>query len=156
MWPIFHHRCRSIRRPCAIRIRRIVKEDAAELCIGALVLAAYASNRWLDAWSWIIPELFCRNHFGDLMGGILFPSYVNLILSFSKSNRRIAGLRDSLLIGCLCAFSWELVAPSVFAFSTADPIDALLYIAGTVFHDAAKKAIMRTRHFSPSNTNTRV
>lgn len=156
MRPIFHHRCRSIRRSYAIRICRIAQENAAELCIGALVLAAYASNRWLDAWSWIIPELFCKNHFGDLMGGILFPSYVNLILSFSESNRRIAGLRDSLLIGCLCAFSWELIAPWIFAFSTADPIDALLYVIGAVLHDAAKKATMRTRHFSPSNTNIRV
>lgn len=135
---------RNILRTLPFRRHRLNKEDSIELIFCAAVLLLYVSNRWFGAWDSILPKWFLKNHFGDVCGGMLFPAYANLLLSAVGAKFRVDGFLSTVAIGVLCSVAWEIIAPMIFAFSTADPLDAVAYIFGAVVHFAFRKLVLAT------------
>ena len=100
----------------------------AYLIIASLVV--YSVNRFTPIWS----GEFAANHLNDLMAGVLLPAYINLVLSYSKYEFRVDRVSRSCMVGVLCCFSWELLAPLLLPFSTADLVDCACYFVGVFLH----------------------
>lgn len=82
---------------CGNRLKRA--QALFEMALAALVLITYCANRFYGAWNGVLPEQFCRNHFGDLCGGMLFPAYVNLLCLAVGRRALICGMPTSLATG---------------------------------------------------------
>ena len=72
---------------------------------------------------------------------MLFPAYANLVLRVGGADYRIKSLLSTILLGCICAFAWEVVAPNLLYYSIADPRDAFAYLFGVVVHFLAMRVV---------------
>lgn len=113
------------------------------MALAALVLITYCANRFYGAWDGVLPEQFCRNHFGDLCGGMLFPTYVNLLCLAVGRRALICGMPTSLATGVVCSIAWEIAAPMVLCYSVGDPLDAIAYVIGALTHELLRKLFVR-------------
>ncbi len=113
------------------------------MALAALVLITYCANRFYGAWDGVLPEQFCRNHFGDLCGGMLFPAYVNLLCLAVGRRALICGMPTSLATGVVCSIAWEIAAPMVLSYSVGDPLDAIAYVIGALTHELLRKLFIR-------------
>lgn len=77
--------------------------------------------------SWL--KLILRNHLNDYLGAVVFAAYFNLLLSLA-GRPRVERLPFFLALGLLCSAAWELLAPLVLTYSTADWIDCIAYFLG--------------------------
>lgn len=82
-----------------------------------------------------ISILFFHYYFNDILAGILFISYVNLILILCRFSYRIKShplhcLLLMLLIGCI----WESDLGFLGIHNTSDPWDILCYLTGTIIN----------------------
>lgn len=74
-----------------------------------------------------------KYQFHDYLGAILLLAYTNILIFFCAAPcGRIQTLSSTLLMGVVCAFAWEGIAPLVLAYSTADWRDCLAYLCGSV------------------------
>lgn len=100
-------------------------------------LIVYSVNRFTP----FLTGYFADNHLNDLMAGVLFPAYINLVLSYSRYWFRVDTVFRSAMVGLICCVVWELLAPAFLPFSTADLIDCACYFAGVFLHLAAASLI---------------
>lgn len=126
---------------CGNRLKRA--QALFEMALAALVLITYCANRFYGAWDGVLPEQFCRNHFGDLCGGMLFPAYVNLLCLAVGRRALICGMPTSLVTGVVCSIAWEIAAPMVLSYSVGDPLDAIAYVIGALTHELLRKLFIR-------------
>ena len=103
----------------------------------------YTINRGLKPlYNNSIIEIILKNHFNDFLGGIVFLSYVNIMLSFSKY-KPVTSLLPVLFYASLCSTAWELVAPKLSPKSTGDWLDVLSYFSGALLYLFAIKFIIK-------------
>lgn len=102
----------------------------------------YCANRFFNLFAEFEPHCFFENHLNDLCGGIIFPAYVDLTLILFNSPYSVSGLAFPLIIGVLCAISWEVIAPLILPYSTGDWIDAVLYIFGCLLYAILRKLLL--------------
>lgn len=110
--------------------------------VSAVVLILYSINRFL--WKPIAPDNFfgylCRCHLNDYLGAIVFMAYTNILISlFMDPKKQIVRLLPTLLMGVLCAFWWEWLAPKFLIYSTADFGDAVAYLLGSATYWGIQK-----------------
>lgn len=94
----------------------------------------YFTNRILKA-QIIYPILddFMRCHFNDYLGGIIICSIINIIIHHYKNKYfRIEKFAYCIVIGIVCSFMWEVIAPIMLPYSTADWFDCVAYLTGTI------------------------
>ena len=106
------------------------KEDGCFLLIS---LMCYACNQYLIKPNTVIPFFHCCAN--DLLAGMLFVSYVNLLLIYSKYSYRIKEhplhcLLLIFLIGCI----WEMDLGFLGIHNTSDPMDILWYLIGALIN----------------------
>lgn len=116
-----------------------------EALLISVALFVYALNRFTPIFEVVFPFDFARYHFNDLIGGIVFPAYVNAILVLSKYRLRFKTLSKIFLIEAICAFVWEGLAPLVLARSTRDWWDVCCYFLGGLLYFLISKIVLRTR-----------
>lgn len=112
--------------------KHIVRKDIA---VSAAILVLYSLNRFLIkplAPNNLLGYLL-RCHVNDYLGGILFPVYTNILISvFLDTGKRMVHLLQFVFVGAVCAAFWEGIAPMVLSYSTADILDCIAYIFGSL------------------------
>lgn len=122
------------------RRKRELRFEIAVACVGACL---YFLNSCAQPLRGTMLGPFLANHFNDLVGGVVFPAYVNGLCIVLGAPWRIDTLAASLALSVLCALSWELIAPIFIARSTADLLDALVYVAGGLIYLALRRALIK-------------
>ena len=84
-----------------------------------------------------------RGHFNDLMAGILFPAYVNLVLSLF--GMRMRSWLEPLLFTLVAGIFWEYVTPLYRPQSVSDVWDIVAYLVGTLNYCALTRWLMSLR-----------
>lgn len=74
------------------------------------------------------------SHANDLLGGIAFMAYTNLLLSLVRPELRFKKLTSIAIYIFFCGLFWEYVAPLFVANSISDPLDILAYLAGATLY----------------------
>lgn len=120
------------------------REYRFEIVAICVIVSFYCANRFLNLFDGLLPTAFTRNHFNDLCGGMLFPAYANVLLEVLKMPVRIDDYPKVIGLGLLCSFAWEVVAPLVLERSTADPIDACMYLIGGIIYVFARRLVLNT------------
>ena len=108
-----------------------------------LAALVYLANRFAFPLDSVLSYEFARYHLGDLCGGILFPAYVNVLTQSVSGREAIVNPKATLLLSVLCSFCWEFVAPCIFRFGTADPIDVLMYFLGGFLYLVSRSLLKR-------------
>ncbi len=99
-----------------------------------LALFVYTLNRfYLKHLNIPYVGIFLKNQFSDLIGGFVFPSYVNTLLV--TTNRLPIKRFFSLFVFMLgVSLLWEYVFPIFLSYSTSDIYDVLAYQLGTILY----------------------
>lgn len=99
-----------------------LRRDASLLGVSVL---CYALNRWC-----IAPAAggFFANHLNDVLGGVFFLAYTNLLLSVI--GRRIRTLPMTAAYILAWGMVWEYIAPHIRPTSVCDPLDLAAYVFG--------------------------
>jgi hypothetical protein len=100
-----------------------------DLGVCACVAVLYVSNRWLHAFDALSAQ-FARYHLNDLLAGVVFPAYVNLLARAVRGRPLVATVLSAAVLAAVCSVAWELVAPVFLARSTPDVLDAACYFCG--------------------------
>jgi len=111
-----------------------------DACFLSAALALGAFNRQCAG---ICRTEFFRGHFNDLMAGVLFPAYVNLMLAVM--GLRMHGWIMPLLFTLAAGIFWEYVTPLYRPQSVSDPWDVAAYLLGALNYCAATALIRRRR-----------
>lgn len=105
----------------------------------------YLVNRYIASFDFFLPYNFAHYQLGDLCGGIIFPAYVNVLCEMVSGKTPICSLASSLTLSAGCSICWEVLAPMVVKFSTPDPLDACMYVAGGILYLVAFKLTADSR-----------
>ena len=93
-------------------------------------ISGYLLNRfWISSCKYP----FFINYFNDLLAGILFPAYINILLAFCK--RRMKGWLIPLIVILIAGLFWEYITP-LYHQCVSDPKDIVAYISGTLIYCA--------------------
>lgn len=122
--------------------RRELRFEVAVACVGACL---YFLNSYAQPLRGTPLGSFMANHFNDLVGGVVFPAYVNGLCIVLGAPWRVDSLAASLALSALCALSWEVIAPIFIERSTGDLLDALIYVAGGLIYLALRRALVKPR-----------
>lgn len=120
-------------------MRLLPRYRKAELAIIALVLLFYSLNRFTTLFS----GDFASYHLNDLLCGVLFPAYANIVLSLSRYRFRFDTLPRTLALGLFLSIGFEIIAPLLLSYSTPDLLDAACYIVGCLIHLVIIKVVPR-------------
>lgn len=106
-----------------------------DFAVALAILVVYAVNRFLL--KPVMPNhaigYFLKCHFNDFLGGILFPIYVNILIGiYLGKENQMAHVMEFVCLGILCALFWEAIAPILLPYSTADILDCIAYLAGSI------------------------
>lgn len=80
---------------------------------------------------------FLRCYYNDLICGIAFPAYCNLLLR--TNNRSLDKLWKIVLLLLICGIVWETVPVVLFDHGVSDIFDIFYYIAGGMFYYIIQK-----------------
>jgi hypothetical protein len=85
---------------------------------------------------------FFNWYFNDILAGIFFLAYSNLLLLFIK--RRIQKFIHCVLYIFFWGIAWEFVVPPLFkANATSDILDIIAYVTGSIIYALLAKLLMR-------------
>lgn len=105
-----------------------------------LILPAISYSTGETIWHYLI-----TSHANDLLGGIAFMAYTNLLISLVRPEVRFKKLAVIAVYIFLCGLFWEGVAPLFIANSVGDPLDILSYLIGAVLYWACLSVVKTTR-----------
>lgn len=126
MWSSISNFCRSM----FIRFYRLNNN----VKLGLIILVIYCFNRFIFK-QLDIPYIgyFLKNHFNDFLGGMLFCCYVNALLFYNKK-KQITNFFFLFSFMFLVSLSWEFIFPLFLKYSTADWLDVIAYMSGTLLY----------------------
>ena len=107
------------------------KELIFNLSLAAVVFGLYLLNKSKGLF-YFLPFRFGQNHFNDVLAGMLFPAYLNLIMRLAKSEKRFTKPLELALVALSCGFVWECCAPLFKPSATSDLADIACYVIGTM------------------------
>ena len=93
----------------------------------------YTINRFLlkDAINIPVFSYFLRGHFNDLLAGVSFLAYTNMILANSRySQYRIQRYNDAIWLMIACGITWEYLFVHFRSNSISDFKDIIAYVLG--------------------------
>lgn len=71
-------------------------------------------------------------YFNDMIGGITFTAYCNLVLSFN--NKKLVKIWQIELLMFVCGIFWEYVTPLFRKSTVTDNWDIVAYMIGGIFY----------------------
>ena len=86
----------------------------------------------------VLTLTMCANHFNDYLGGIVFISYVNLLMVRGE-RKTFTTFPWMLCWSGVCSLCWEGIAPTILSYSTADWRDCIAYLLGMLTYWALFK-----------------
>lgn len=107
------------------------KEVIFNLSLAIVVFGLYLLNKSKGLF-YFLPFRFGQNHFNDVLAGMLFPAYLNLIMQLSRSDKRFTKPLELVLIALLCGFVWECCAPLFKPSAIFDLTDVACYVIGAM------------------------
>lgn len=112
------------------------------LGLGLFVVNAYLVKPILNDGDGVV-YLFFANYANDVLGGLAFLAYTNLLFDLVKKKYRIVRVKVGLGYIFLCGLVWECVTPLFVGRSVSDWIDILAYLAGASLYYAASSAYQK-------------
>jgi len=104
------------------------------IIVSIIFFLIYTLNRIFKSYiSFPIISYICQNHLNDFIGGLLFCSYVNILLLLNHKKPLIKLIQLYLLMVPV-AISWEYIFPLFLSYSTSDIIDVIMYLLGTLLY----------------------
>jgi hypothetical protein len=100
------------------------------------VLVAVGVAYLLVRLAWAPTGGWARGHVTDVLAGVALPSLVALVLGGGELGRWARTLRGKLSLVLGATLVWEGLMPLLSREWTADPLDALSYLGGTLVHHA--------------------
>lgn len=119
-----------------MRVDRALVIDAAVLG-AALVLFCLNNQVIKEALAGTFAGDFFKNYFNDVLGGIAFLAYTNIVVGLVRPTLRLRRLASIAAYLFLCGLFWEYAAPLFVAGSVSDPWDIVCYVVGGVGYGAA-------------------
>lgn len=99
------------------------------IVIVLLVLIAYIINQNIkNTISLPFVGSFCRCYLNDLMCGIAFPAYCNILLK--TKNKALDKLWMIILLMMICGIIWETIPALAFDHGVSDVFDIISYMTG--------------------------
>lgn len=96
--------------------------------------------------AWAPMNGFARFHLTDLLAGVALPSLCALVMGgWGSWERWYLSLRGKLALIAGATMIWEGLLPLLSNLATADPIDALCYLLGTLGQHATVQTIKRRK-----------
>ncbi len=122
----------------------LLRFDALMLAfgLGLFVINTYLVKPILNDGDEVV-YFFFTNYANDVLGGLAFLSYTNLLFDLVKKKYRIVRVEMGLGYIFLCGLVWEYVTPLFVDRSVSDWIDILAYIAGASLYYAASFAYQK-------------
>lgn len=80
-----------------------------------------------------IIKLFFSCYLNDLMCGVLFSAYTNLVYGIFMKNL-ILKQEKVIILTFVCGIGWEFVAPLFVSGSVTDILDILCYVLGSIMY----------------------
>ena len=103
-----------------------------DIKIIAVAFIIYIVNRLCKGYINIpVIGYFCKCHLNDYLGGVIFPSYVNILLIRTHRNPITNYLFIGIMMLC-CGIIWEYIFPYLFDYSTSDILDVISYVLGGI------------------------
>ena len=65
---------------------------------------------------------------------------MNLVAHLVTGEGIVTTYPRTILMGAGCSLVWEVAAPALLASSTADPLDAIAYVAGMLVYTACYRS----------------
>lgn len=94
----------------------------------------YILNRIFKSYiNFPIISYICQYHLNDFIGGLLFCSYLNILLLLNHKKPLVKIIQLYLLMVPV-AISWEYIFPLFLTYSTSDIIDVIMYLLGTLLY----------------------
>lgn len=125
-----------------MRLRQVHPSDLVLLLTGFalfflndLVLKALLSE---TAVGWLF-----KNHFNDVLAGLAFLAYTNVLISLFRPKWRFVRLAIIVPYIFACGLFWEYAAPLFVNDSVGDPWDLLAYVVGGLAYWAANMLATR-------------
>lgn len=118
-----------------MRVDRALVIDAAVLG-AALVLFCLNNQVIKEAAAGTPVGDFFKNYFNDVLGGIAFLAYTNIVIGLARPAVRLRRLVPIAVYLFLCGLFWEYAAPLFVAGSVSDPWDVACYVVGGVGYGA--------------------
>ena len=79
-------------------------------------------------------ELVMLGYFNDVLGGLAFMAYTNLLISLVQPRYRVRNPLLGVAYIFLCGLFWEYASPLFRPDAVADPWDLLAYCTGAVLY----------------------
>ena len=123
-----------------VRVKRVCPRDLVMLAAGFVLF--YLNDLALKpllsdaAFGWLF-----KNHFNDVLAGLAFMAYTNVLLALFRPKGRIVRLRFVIPFIFACGLFWECVAPLFVSGSVADPWDLLAYVMGGIVYWAVNALV---------------
>lgn len=125
--------------------------DAALLiCCAALFYAnSLVVIKWLaEMFPGSIAAYVAQCHLNDLLGGLAFMCYANILIGLVKPEVRFKTLKATIIFMALCGIFWEYAAALFIVASTSDPLDILAYVLGATLYWCLAIAFARSANKS--------
>ena len=105
--------------------------------VGIIVIVVYTLNRFVFksiAGDNIIGNII-KYHLNDFLGAVLILVYTNLLISLTgKEEYMINTLLKCVILGAVACVFWEGLAPMVLSYSTADVLDCIAIMLGSLLY----------------------
>lgn len=119
------------------------------------VLFLYVLNKVFHAFDSFIPFEFAHFYLNDILGGVMFPAYVNAVFCLSRYRFRAKTVPTIVFISLACSLAWEVIAPHFLSNSTADPLDAVCYACGGLIYLFLLRTQGAARRWRSAKNNSR-
>lgn len=86
---------------------------------------------------------FLRCYFNDIICGIAFPAYCDLLLR--TKNKSLDKLWKIVLLLFICGIAWEIVPVIFFNHGVSDVFDIVCYIVGGMLYYFIQKEVKKSR-----------
>ncbi len=127
---------------CRVRVKRVCPRDLVLLAAG---FALFFLNDLVlkDLLSQTVFGWLFKNYFNDVLAGLAFMAYTNVLLALFRPKGRIACLRFAIPYIFACGLFWEFAAPLFVAGSVGDPWDLFAYVVGGIVYGVADVLVER-------------
>lgn len=114
------------------------------IVFSTIIFFIYIVNRLIKSYINIpIVGYICKCHLNDFIGGMLFCSYVNIVLVLN-SKKPLIKLNNLIIFMFMVSIAWEYIFPLILSYSTSDIFDVLSYLLGTIaYHLFVKKTVLK-------------
>lgn len=138
--------CSQLRHNAKLSGRSLALDTSVlAICFVLFEANEYLVKPWHSSSDGGLMGYLIQCHANDVLGGIAFLAYSNLLIDLVKPDVRFKRLPTVLVFIFLCGLFWEIAAPAFVAESVGDPIDLLAYMLGGCLYWLLNTAVSKGR-----------